>query len=134
MKRRKHRSRSLIGTLFIAGIVCSSAYAFTASISFGGQGNAADGTLTVNDNNVLATYTLVSGDPTKIDKINLTFSGASKPARAATDANSKVQLQTAVAGSYQNCVNTAASDIWVCTYSPTLAVTAVTQLHVVVND
>jgi hypothetical protein len=132
MKRRTRKTKSIVGTLFLAGIICSSAYAFTAGVTFS-SANAGDGTYTVSNDNVAVTYTL-NADPSKIDKINLAFSGSPIPLRTAVDANSKVFVSPTGAAPYTSCTNTAATDNWVCTLAASVNVSTLTSLRVIAAD
>src|SRR3954467_12191655 len=133
MKRRKHlKMKGLLGVLGRAGILASSAYAFTASITFSGNAGAGDGTKTISNENVTAKYVLGS-DPTKISAVTLTFDttgGAVIPSTTGT-----VEVSVTASASWQTCSNTAAAT-WTCTYpaasQPTL--TNAVTLHVIQAD
>jgi hypothetical protein len=134
MKRRKHlKMKGLFGVLVLAGILASSAYAFTASITFSGNAGAGDGTKAISNENVTAKYVLDAADPTKISKVNLTFDttgGAIIPATTGT-----VEVSVTATVTWQTCTNTAAAT-WSCTYAlaaePTLA--NATSLRVIQAD
>jgi hypothetical protein len=123
MKRRKHlRMKGLLGVLVLAGILASSAYAFTASVTFSGNAGAGDGTKVISNENVTAKYVLDGTDPTKISKVNLTFDTTGGAIIPATTGTVEVSVTATVA--WQTCTNTGAAT-WSCTYAlaaePTLA-------------
>jgi hypothetical protein len=125
--------KGLLGVLVLAGILASSAYAFTASVTFSGNAGAGDGTKVISNENVTAKYVLDASDPTKISKVNLTFDtsgGAVIPATTGT-----VEASVTAVVTWQTCTNTGAAT-WSCTYAaaaePTLA--NATSLRVIQAD
>ena len=127
------KTKSLLGMLILAGILASSAYAFTASITFSGNAGAGEGTKAISNENVTAKYVLDAADPTKISKVNLTFDttgGAVIPSTTGT-----VEASVTATVTWQTCTNTGAAT-WSCTYpvasEPTLA--NATSLRVIQAD
>jgi hypothetical protein len=118
MRNKRRKTKSLIGTLAIAGIISSSAYAFTASITVPSS-NAGDGNTAITLPNVSAAhYNLLGSDPTKIASVDLTF--ASGVASAATTQMKAKVVSTS--STWTNlCTPTNASGgtatIWNCAYA-----------------
>src|SRR3954451_8376838 len=114
MKRRKHlKMKGLLGVLVLAGILASSAYAFTASITFTGNAGAGDGTKTISNENVTAKYVLDTVDPTKTSKVNLTFDTTGAATIPATTGTVEVSVTASV--SWQTGPTTGAAT-WSCPY------------------
>lgn len=119
-KRRNGRGRTL-GALIVAGIVASSAYAFTQTNTVpatrAGDGNSAISGFTATS----VVYTLNATNPQNLDQVAFTIS----PVTTTT-----VKTQLAAGGTWYSCTNTAGSVVCATT-APQATVAAATQLTVV---
>ncbi len=117
---RNGRGRTL-GALIVAGVVASSAYAFTQSNTVpatrAGDGNSAISGYTATS----VVYSLNATNPQNLDQVAFTLSPT---------ATTTVKVQLASGGSWYSCTNTAGS-VTCATTSPQATVAAATQLTVV---
>ncbi len=122
-RRRNRRARSL-GALIVAGVVASSAYAFTQTNTVpatrAGDGNAAISGFTATS----VVFTVNGTNPQNIDQVAYTLN----PTSATT-----VKTQLASGGTWYACTNTAGS-VTCATTSPQATVAAATLLTVVAVD
>src|SRR4051794_1131986 len=137
MKARRHGKRgfkSVLGMLLLAGIIASSAYAFTATIVVSGS-KAGDGPGVVSAlPNVTPSYTL---DATgKIATVRLTFAAPGVTYSAVSGAAS-TQVRFSYGGTWSNdCTGSAAGSptVWTCTFASNPSVGAVAANQVVGVD
>jgi hypothetical protein len=124
MRYPPRRTKRFALAALIAGVVASSAYAFTASntvpASNAGSGSGAISGYTATN----VSYTLNASNPQNIDAVTFTIS----PTTTAT-----VKVQLAAAGSWYSCTNTAGS-VSCATTSPQATAAAATQLTVVASQ
>lgn len=124
MFRGRNRRGRTLGALIVAGVVASSAYAFTQSNTVpatrAGDGNAAISGYTATS----VVYTLNGSNPQNIDQVAFTLSPT---------ATTTVKAQLAAAGSWYSCSNSSGS-VTCATTSPQATVAAATQLTVVAVD
>ena len=121
MSMRRNRSRGLLGSLVLAGVLAAGSYAFTASNTVPTT-NAGQGTGTVSGYTASAVaYSLNGSTPTNIDSVSFTMS----PTSATT-----VKAQFVSGGSWYSCTNTAGS-VSCATTSPQLTASAANQLQLV---
>jgi hypothetical protein len=130
VKRRRRRTEKrswkvLTVQVFLIAILCTAAFAFTSGISFGGQGNAADGTAaSVSISVATLVYELDPFDPSTIANVRLTFSGG-------TPGTARARIG---AGAWTNdCVNSGGT--FTCAWSTPPAIPANgTSLRVVATN
>jgi hypothetical protein len=119
-----HRRKRLALAAILAGIVASSAYAFTASntvpASSSGSGSGAITGYTATN----VSYTLNSSNPQNIDAVTFTISPTT---------TSTVKIQLASGGSWYSCTNSSGS-VSCATTSPQATAAAATQLTVVATQ
>lgn len=124
MRYPPRRTKRFALAALIAGVVASSAYAFTATntvpASNAGSGSGAISGYTATN----VSYTLNASNPQNIDAVTFTIS----PTTTAT-----VKVQLAAAGSWYSCTNTAGS-VSCATTSPQATAAAATQLTVVASQ
>jgi hypothetical protein len=116
MSKRRHTKgkgiKGMMGAVVVAGIVASSAYAFTATTTVNAS-QAGDGTGAVTGGTVTPTYQLLGSDASKVTSITLTFaSGISQ--------TGTVKVRAIVAGTWQACVAQGAGatrTVWLCSYA-----------------
>ena len=124
MRYPPRRTKRFALAALIAGVVASSAYAFTASntvpASNAGSGSGAISGYTATN----VSYSLNASNPQNIDAVTFTIS----PTTTAT-----VKVQLAAAGSWYSCTNTAGS-VSCATTSPQATAAAATQLTVVASQ
>jgi hypothetical protein len=136
MKVRRHGKKgfkSILGTLVVAGIIASSAYAFTATIVVSGS-KAGDGPGVVSAlPNVTPSYTL---DATgKIATVKLTF--ASGVTYSAVTGAASTQVRFSYGGTWSNdCTGSAAGTptVWTCTFASNPTIGAIVANQVVGVD
>jgi hypothetical protein len=124
MRYPPRRTKRLALAALIAGVVASSAYAFTASntvpaTNAGSASTAISGYTATN-----VSYTLNAANPQNIDAVTFTIS----PITTAT-----VKVQLAAAGSWYTCSNTAGS-VSCATTAPQATAVLATQLTVVASQ
>ncbi len=121
MHRRRNRRGRTLGALIVAGVVASSAYAFTQSNTVpatrAGDGNSAISGYTATS----VVYSLNATNPQNLDQVAFTLSPT---------ATTTVKVKLAAAGSWYSCTNTAGS-VTCATTSPQATVAAATELTVV---
>ena len=124
MRYPVRRQRRFALAAIVAGIVASSAYAFTASntvpASNAGSGSTAISGYTATN----VSYSLNASNPQNIDSVTFTISPTT---------TSTVKIQLAAAGSWYSCTNTAGS-VSCATTSPQATAAAATQLTVVASQ
>ena len=124
LRIRPKRRRSVLAALVVAGVLGSSAYAFTATntvpASTAGSGSGAISGYTVS----AIAYTLNATTPTNLDAVTFTI--------APTTA-SVVKIELAAAGAWYTCAN-AAGSVTCNTTSPQATVAAATNLTVVATQ
>ena len=122
MHRRRNRRGRTLGALIVAGVVASSAYAFTASNTVP-TANAGSGSGAISGYTASAVvYTLNATTPTNLDQVAFTLT----PAAAGT-----VKVQLAAAGAWYACTNTAGSVVCNPTVGTQATVAATSTLTVV---
>src|SRR3954470_6348241 len=136
MKARRHGKRgfkSVLGMLLLAGIIASSAYAFTATIVVSSS-KAGDGPGTVSAlPNVTPSYTLDSVG--KIATVRLTFASGVTYSNVAAAVNTQVRFS--YGGTWSNdCTGSAngTPTVWTCTFAANPTVGAVVANQVVGVD
>jgi hypothetical protein len=117
MKRRHERARQrtrrrLILPLFVAAIICTAGYAFTAGISFT-TANAADGTASTAFHVSNMQFHLNSSTPKLIDSVTLSF----------TTANATT-VYAYYGGTMSNQCTGSGSGPWTCTWASAPTVSA----------
>jgi len=124
LRIRPKRRRSVLAALVVAGVLGSSAYAFTATntvpASTAGSGSGAISGYTVS----AIAYTLNATTPTNLDAVTFTI--------APTTA-SVVKIELAAAGAWYTCAN-ASGSVTCNTTSPQATVAAATSLTVVATQ
>jgi hypothetical protein len=137
MKVRRHGKKgikSILGTILIAGIIASSAYAFTATITVSGS-KAGDGPGVVSAlPAVTPSYTL---DATgKIATVRLTFAAPGVTYSNVAGAVS-TQVRFSYGGTFSNdCTGSAngTPTVWTCTFASNPTIGAITANQVVGVD
>ena len=125
MKRQRNK-RGLVATLFLAGILGTSAYAFTASNTFsGGPGSAGDGSSGVHS---ITGYDVTNVHYDSTDDTNIT-SVAFDMLPANPSGTTKASLN---GGSLQSCVGNLAGTHFTCDVTANaVTITASDELRVV---
>jgi hypothetical protein len=124
MRYPPRRTKRFALAALVAGIVASSAYAFTASNTVPGTSSGSGAGAISGYTASSIAYTLNAANPQNIDAVTFTLD------KAATT----VKAQLVSAGSWYSCSNTGGNN-WSCaTTSPQMTAAAATQLTVVATQ
>lgn len=122
MSSRRKRSRRLFATVLFAGVLASSAYAFTATNTVPGS-QAGDGSNSISGYSATAVaYTINSSNPQNLDSLAFTI---------APTTTSAVKIRLAGGGTWYSCTNTAGAVTCNTTVGTQATVAAAANLTVV---
>ncbi len=108
----------IAGLAVVAALLATSAYAFTASVSFSGSNAAGDGSDTVDGYAVTGVTWTLASNPTLMDSVAFTISPAATSVQISVDGGSSWEICTGV-GSVT------------CDLTPDVTVSSITSLQVV---
>ncbi len=110
----------IAGLAVVAALLATSAYAFTAGVTFSGTNAAGDGSGTVSGYSVSAVvWTLDATDPTKMESVAFTINSSTATVQVSVDGGT----------SWETCANAAGAVT--CDLDPDPAVSGISSLQVV---
>lgn len=109
----------IAGLAVVAALLATSAYAFTAGVSFSGTNAAGDGSSTVGGYSVSGVTWTLASNPANVDSVAFTISSSTAAVQVSVDGGS----------SWTTCGNSGGSVT--CDFSPDPTVASITALMVV---